>query len=50
MSGVDTRALPTLLALHYRYRFDPAGLPADERTALGAQARTWLDAHASAPH
>ena len=48
VAGVDTRGLPTLLALHYRYRFDPAGLPADERTALGAQARTWLNAHGSA--
>ena len=44
--GVDTRELPTLLALHYRYRFDPAGLAVEERAALGAQARTWLAEHA----
>jgi hypothetical protein len=47
--GVDTARLPVLLALHYRYRFDPAGLRADERAALVTEARTWLDAHAGAP-
>jgi protein-glutamine gamma-glutamyltransferase len=50
LPGVDTGRLPALLALHYRYRFDPAGLPADERAALGAQTRTWLADHASARH
>jgi transglutaminase-like putative cysteine protease len=49
LPDVDTRRLPALLALHYRYRFDPAGLAADERAALGAQARTWLADHAL-PH
>lgn len=48
LPGVDTRELPTLLALHYRYRFDPAGLPADQRAALGTGARTWLADHAPA--
>ena len=28
------RSLATALALHYRYRFDPAGLAAGERGAL----------------
>lgn len=44
---VDTTRLPALLALHYRYRFDPAGLPADERVTLGAEARAWLGEHAA---
>jgi hypothetical protein len=48
LPGVDTQRLPALLAFHYRYRFDPVGLPADERAALGAQARTWLTDHAAA--
>jgi hypothetical protein len=48
LPGVDTERLPALLALHYRYRFDPAGLPADEWAALGAQTRTWLADHAAA--
>lgn len=44
---VDTARLPALLALHYRYRFDPAGLAAHERVALGAEARAWLADHAT---
>jgi transglutaminase-like putative cysteine protease len=44
---IDTARLPALLALHYRYRFDPAGLPSVERAALGAQAREWLAEHAA---
>lgn len=34
-----------LLQLHYRLRFDPAGLPAKERAALRAQALAWLAQH-----
>jgi hypothetical protein len=34
--------LQTLVDLHYRYRFDPAGLSASERKALTEQARHWL--------
>jgi hypothetical protein len=37
--------LQSLLRLHYRYRFDPRGLSAEERAALGNEARRWLDAH-----
>lgn len=47
LPGVDTARLPALLALHYRYRFDPAGLPGHERVALEAQARAWLADHAA---
>jgi hypothetical protein len=42
---VSTALLDELLALHYRYRFDPAGLDAAERAALETGARAWLAAH-----
>jgi hypothetical protein len=47
--GVATAPLPPLLALHYRHRFDPAGLSAPERARLRAGAARWLADHASAP-
>jgi len=37
--------LRALLELHYRYRFDPAGLPADERSVFAAGVEQWLAAH-----
>ena len=37
-----------LLALHYRYRFDPAGLDAAERSELDRTAQAWLAAHPAA--
>src|SRR5207245_475888 len=43
--AVTTAALPALLALHYRYRFDPAGLGAAELTELDTGAREWVTAH-----
>jgi len=46
---VATAALPSLLALHYRYRFDPDGLTDAERGRLRAEAERWLAAHASVP-
>jgi len=33
------------VALHYRYRFDPAGLDAPERAALRTSAEAWLHEH-----
>jgi transglutaminase-like putative cysteine protease len=47
--GVTTEALPALLALHYRHRFDPDGLPDAERGRLRAGAERWLADHVSAP-
>lgn len=35
--------LGKLVALHYRYRFDPVGLDADERQRLSAGIMEWLD-------
>jgi protein-glutamine gamma-glutamyltransferase len=37
--------LAPILNLHYRYRFDPAGLSLSERAALRAQADVWLREH-----
>jgi hypothetical protein len=34
--------LPELVALHYKYRFDPAGLTIEERHHLAERARSWL--------
>ena len=34
--------LRPLVRLHYRYRFDPAGISADDRVALRAAAEPWL--------
>jgi len=41
-SGADTPALARIARLHYRYRFDPDGLPAPERAELRELARQWL--------
>jgi len=49
LPGLDTARLPALLALHYRYRFDPVGLAAEERAVLASEARTWLTEHSGAP-
>jgi hypothetical protein len=47
--GVALTPLRPLLALHDRYRFDPAGLAGAERERLRAEAEAWLDAHAATP-
>lgn len=41
-SGVDARELRPLLELHLRGRFDPSGMRAAEREALGAGVGDWL--------
>jgi len=38
----DDESLETILALHYRYRFDPMGLDEKERQNLRRHARQWL--------
>jgi len=40
-----SEALLRLARLHYRHRFDPAGLPAAERLALRDEALAWLARH-----
>jgi hypothetical protein len=51
IKGVELEPLKEILALHYRYRFDPQGLSSAERQALRVSVQTWLTAHArpSAP-
>lgn len=43
-AGTDA-TLHQLARLHYRHRFDPAGLPAAEREALRARSLAWLAQH-----
>lgn len=45
---VSTDLLHPLLRLHYRYRFDPQALTADERADLRVTALTWLAGHEAA--
>lgn len=40
-------ALPPLLRIHYRYRFDPDGLSAEERAQFQVAVRNWLEYAAS---
>jgi len=40
--GPDRDPLLTIVRLHYRYRFDPAGLPSAERAQLRTLALQWL--------
>jgi hypothetical protein len=47
--GVVLTPLRPLLALHYRYRFDPDGLGGAERERLRVETEAWLAAHAAAP-
>jgi protein-glutamine gamma-glutamyltransferase len=44
-AALATGPLRGLLALHYRYRFDPDGLATGERQRLRAEAEAWLAAH-----
>jgi hypothetical protein len=47
--ALATAPLRSLLDLHYRYRFDPAGLGAAERQRLRAGAEAWLAEHPPGP-
>jgi len=42
---IHAAELRSIVELHYRYRFDPAGLDVTERAALKASAEAWLGAH-----
>ena len=42
-SSVSTVPLRPILALHYRYRFDPMGISGDERAALKSTVHSWLE-------
>lgn len=45
---IHASELGPILELHYRYRFDPAGLDSIERAALQARAEAWLRDHRAA--
>jgi len=45
---IQAPELHPIVALHYRYRFDPAGLDAGGRTALKERAHAWLREHEDA--
>jgi len=44
-AGVESKALREIVALHYRYRFDPAGLADSDRLKLRELATAWLERH-----
>ena len=44
--GLTADTLREIAKLHYRYRFDPDGLGADERQALRTGVEAWLAARA----
>jgi len=46
IARIHAAELAPILDLHYRYRFDPTGLDATQRTSLRAQADAWLHDHA----
>jgi len=41
-SLVSTEQLPSILAFHYRYRFDPKGITGDDKEALTSKVHSWL--------
>lgn len=45
LSDSQANELLFIVALHYRYRFDPAGLSASERATLKALSQSWLDCY-----
>lgn len=45
-SSVSTGPLHSILALHYRYRFDPEGITIAEKGALESSVQSWLEQHA----
>ena len=42
-SSVSTETLHSILALHYRYRFDPNGITMPEKATLKSEVREWLE-------
>ena len=44
----EAESLRSILILHYRYRFDPKGITADEKAVLKSNVQSWLKAHEKA--
>ena len=42
---ISTESIYSLLALHYRYRFDPQGISPAEGSALKSEVELWLAEH-----
>jgi len=42
---ISTETIRSILALHYRYRFDPRGISPSERSALRSEVELWLKEH-----
>jgi transglutaminase-like putative cysteine protease len=42
---ISTETIRSILALHYRYRFDPRGISPSERSALRSKVNAWLEEH-----
>jgi hypothetical protein len=42
---ISTETLRSILAIHYRYRFDPRGISPSERSALKSEVELWLEEH-----
>jgi len=43
---ISVESLRPMLKLHYRYRFDPRGITAEEREDFRSSVKEWLEAHA----
>jgi len=43
LQSVFSISLKPILSLHYRYRFDPKGITADEMVSLKSDVRSWLE-------
>ena len=43
--SISTEPLQAILKLHYRYRFDPAGISPTERSTLRSTVNLWLEEH-----
>jgi hypothetical protein len=43
--SIPAESLQSILALHYRYRFDPDAIAPSERTRLKSLVQAWLDAY-----
>jgi hypothetical protein len=50
LSDSQTNDLRSIIALHYRYRFDPASIAASERAQLTSLSQAWLDRYHTSMH
>ena len=48
--SVSSGSLKPIMDLHYRYRFDPKGITADEKALLRSDVRSWLEQYEEIVH